>query len=434
MPTPIHQKVDLLQGDSLTVLRDLPDNSIDAVVTDPPYGLSDHGLTDVVDCLAAWIHGQPYLPRTAKKGFMGKPWDAWVPGPELWREVLRVLKPGGHALVFAGTRSMDLMSIALRLSGFELRDSIGHAHDDAGHGPLMAWVHGQGFPKSVNVFRAIAEKFGDADAAQAWHGWGTALKPAWEPILLCRKPLIERTIADNVLRHGTGALNIDGCRVPTGMEDGQIQSCVLPPDRRESAEGRDLDTAHATHCQSAQPAGRWPANVIHDGSPDVMAVFPESAGQLANVSRRRADKFRNTYGAFKGCDERSEKRGDSGSAARFFYCAKPSRAEKNAGVEDTHAGQCSPGSRNTHPTVKPVELCRYLCRLITPVGGVVLDPFMGSGTTGVAAILEGFGFVGIDAELDFVDVARARCAHAEREVNTQTQLSTQTQFDLFSCS
>lgn len=272
----------LHHGDCLAVLRTLADNSVDSIVTDPPYGLSDHKPSEVLACLSAWIAGKSYQPKG--KGFMGRSWDAWVPGPDVWRECLRVLKPGGHVLAFAGTRSMDLMSMALRLAGFELRDSIGHAHDGGG-APLMAWCYGSGFPKSLDVSKAIDKAGGaspreqsqilkarreatgmtreavaaelraggNTEAAAQWEGWGTALKPAWEPIVLARKPLIG-TVAENVLAHGTGALNIDGCRVPaekatTGWGGGG-SALYEGGLSREGGEAR------------LQDAGRWPANLI----------------------------------------------------------------------------------------------------------------------------------------------------------------------------
>jgi site-specific DNA-methyltransferase (adenine-specific) len=426
-------RLDLHHGDSLTVLQGLPDDSMDAVVTDPPYGLSEHKPSEVADCLRAWLDGKPYAPSAGKVGFMGQAWDAWVPGPELWREVLRVLKPGGHALVFAGTRSMDLMSMALRLSGFELRDSIGYAHDEGG-APLLAWVHAQGFPKSRDISKAIDRSLrgtSGTDAAKQWEGWGTALKPAFEPIVICRKPLAEKTVADNVLRYGTGAIRINACRVPvdSGVDAGQLRTMQRGGRATEDGYGMGA-TPDAPVVRSD---GRFPANFVHDGSGAVLSHFPESAGQLASVTRRNADTTRVTYAAFKGTEGGAAKRGDAGSAARFFYCAKPSRAEKDAGlahfdeqitdVLGRHRsrrmatvvrpdGAAPARGRNTHPTVKPVALCRYLCRLVTPPGGTVLDPFMGSGTTGVAALQEGFGFIGIDDDSEFVAIARARCAQA----------------------
>jgi DNA methylase len=240
-----------------------------------------------------------------------------------------VLKPGGHMLAFSGTRTYHRMVCAIEDAGFEVRDQIG-------------WTYGSGFPKSKNL---------DGE----WQGWGTALKPAWEPIVVARKPLIG-TVADNVLAHGTGALNIDGCRVPTG--------------------------------------DRWPANLIHDGSDEVVACFPTAPGQQCRARTDGASQGNNTFGALKHVTYEPEPRGDTGSAARFFYCAKASKSDR--------------GAENTHPTVKPTDLMRYLCRLVTPRGGVVLDHFMGSGSTGKAAVLEGFRFIGIDMMPEHVKIAEHR--------------------------
>jgi site-specific DNA-methyltransferase (adenine-specific) len=318
----------LIHGDCLEKLKKLSDCSVDSVVTDPPYGLS----------------------------FMGKKWDYDVPSVEVWKECLRVLKPGGHLLAFAGTRTQHRMAVRIEDAGFEIRD-------------MIAWVYGSGFPKSHNL-------------KDEWQGWGTALKPALEPITVARKPLIG-TVADNVLEHGTGGLNIDGCRVGTESTRrtcnglGQSSSFDMAASRERRLNGSD--------------AGRWPANLIHDGS-------DETAGLL-------------------------------GEAARFFYCAKASKADRDEGCEalpkkENKFGNQRNGedfgngsvndkfttqpSRNHHPTVKPTALMRYLCRLVTPPEGIVLDPFMGSGSTGKAAVLEGFQFIGIEREESYMEIAEAR--------------------------
>ena len=320
----------LLHGDCLEVLRTLPDCSVDAVVTDPPYGLS----------------------------FMGKRWDYDVPSVEVWAECLRVLKPGGHLLAFAGTRTQHRMAVRIEDAGFEIRD-------------MIAWVYGSGFPKSHNL-------------KNDWQGWGTALKPALEPITVARKPLVG-TVAENVLTHGTGALNIDGCRVGTEIRFNPPTSKGVTP---------AMGSFAMCNGQGSTVAGRWPANLIHDGSEEVVGVFPQAKGQQGAVGPQHGDKDSvNAYGDF-GPRQDFQPRGDSGSAARFFYCAKASKADRDA--------------KNNHPTVKPTALMQYLCRLVTPPGGVVLDPFMGSGSTGKAAVLEGFQFIGIEREAEYLAIAEAR--------------------------
>lgn len=377
-------------GDCRSLLRTLPDQSIDSIVTDPPYEL----------------------------GFMGKTWDSTgiAYQVDVWRECLRVLKHGGHLLSFGGSRTYHRMACAIEDAGFQIRDQI-------------MWVYGSGFPKSLDVSKAIdgltnetrkvigrqtkaRSRSGNSalptmgaqtvykswevtaphrDDAKQWEGWGTALKPAHEPIVLARKPL-DGTVAQNVIWYGTGALNIDGCRIA----------------------GADTTTRHNNSCSSymtgkigeVQPTqdtyitgssdGRFPANLIHDGSDEVLQLFP-----------------------------------DNGSAARFFYCAKANKRDRNEGLDDfpvREAGIKNEAGRgfsetdphrkimrqNHHPTVKPTDLMRYLCRLITPPNGLVLDPFCGSGSTGKAAVLEGFRFVGFEQSDDYVAIARARIAYAEQ--------------------
>ena len=391
----------LYLGDCLEILRTLPDSSVDSVVTDPPYGLSRE--PDMAEVLRHWLAGDDYVHRG--RGFMGKSWDSFVPGPAVWRECLRVLKPGGHLLAFFGTRTQDIGTLAIRLAGFEIRDSI-------------AWVYGSGFPKSHNLHGE-------------WQGWGTALKPALEPITVARKPL-EGTVAENVLAHGTGALNIDGCRV--GWPDGKAPEIGTsgwggPAKKLTAVPGQDGETVERAVPSSL---GRWPANLIHDGSDEVVALFPDNAGAAAPVKGTESSKA--SVGNVTGERERvpGAFHADTGSAARFFYCAKASRRDRNEGCENMperalnwSSGTKNPGSfqsegtkkaaNNNHPTVKPTALMRYLCRLVTPPGGLVLDPFMGSGSTGKAAMLEGFRFIGCELDPDYVAIARARIEDAQRQ-------------------
>jgi len=330
----------ILHGDCREVLKTLPDNSVDAIVTDPPYEL----------------------------GFMGKSWDSTGVANDIqtWQQCLRVLKPGGHLLAFSGTRTQHRMVCAIEDAGFEVRDQIG-------------WAYGSGFPKSHN---------GD------WGG--TALKPAWEPICMARKPLIG-TVEANWREYGTGALNIDGCRIePTGESRARVGE--ESKDRRY-AEAGSTNFAATPGPRGGDPLGRWPANLIHDGSDEVLAAFPQSAGQQGFVGVRNGDRPSiNTYGDW-GPRPDTAPRGDSGSAARFFYCAKADRADRNDG-----------NANNTHPTVKPTDLMRYLCRLVTPLGGTVLDPFMGSGSTLKAAEIDGFSAIGIELDPAYIEIARRRIA------------------------
>ena len=368
----------LHHGDCLEVLRGMPDNSVDSIVTDPPYGLTTNkkGGAGVASVNLESPYGRARIGTgNGAGGFMGLKWDGDVPSIEVWVECLRVLKPGGHLLAFAGTRTQHRMAVRIEDAGFEIRD-------------MIAWVYGSGFPKSRN----IANDMDEADAA-AWQGWGTALKPALEPITVARKPLTG-TVAANVLAHGAGALNIDGCRV------GDNAGWSYPNGRGGSGwHGRDGLANNLTEPMAATQ-GRWPANLIHDGSDEVVAGFPAKAGAAAPVKGTEASAMvANAYG------ERDRVpgafHGDTGSAARFFYCAKASKKDRGEG--------------NGHPTVKPTDLMAYLCRLVTPPGGVVLDPFMGSGSTGKAAVREGFRFIGIEREAEYLAIAQARIKHASQD-------------------
>jgi site-specific DNA-methyltransferase (adenine-specific) len=391
----------LILGDSLERLKGLEDNSVDSIVTDPPYGLS----------------------------FMGKKWDYDVPSQEIWEECLRVLKPGGYLLAFAGTRTQHRMAVRIEDAGFEIRD-------------MIAWVYGSGFPKSHNIGKAVDKlqgnkrevvgeqklmgtarrmkggnygDFGGEDTADVvnltkgnspYEGYGTALKPALEPITVARKPLSEKTVAQNVLKYGTGGINIDGCRV--------------------------------------ENTGRFPANLIHDGSDEVVKLFPETGGGKFSKQTRSRKGFM-LSGSEDNIQEANapDNYGDSGSASRFFYCAKASKSERNRGCEEFEEkplafsnqakaelkrgntnfnGGDAKGHgnkirhiKNHHPTVKPISLMRYLCRLVTPKGGTVLDPFMGSGTTGIGAKLEGFDFIGIEREEEYIKIAEARINAWQKE-------------------
>ena len=410
----------IIKGDCLNVMAGLPAASIDAIVTDPPYGLS----------------------------FMGKDWDKGVPGESFWREALRVAKPGCHILAAGGSRTYHRLTCAIEDAGWEIRDCV-------------MWIYGSGFPKSHDVSKAIdreagAERevlginpnfcknrvdsigtangiYGGAgpdngkfitapatEAAKQWQGWGTALKPAFEPFILARKPL-DGTVAENVQKHGCGGLNVDGCRV------GSDETTVRKNNARTNGSGWGMGKhAHV----NGSDLGRWPANVIHDGSDEVVRVFPETH---AAGTYREGSRAGNTFNKRQdsGKDKQRPAIDNGGSASRFFYCAKASASERDEGCEGlalvTHQsgmGGAMPvdddgnardrfkaQSRNHHPTVKPVDLMKYLCRLITPPGGLILDPFCGSGSTGVAAMREGFNFIGIELNADYAEIARRRIDH-----------------------
>jgi DNA modification methylase len=492
--------IELILGDCLEVMRKMPDKSIDAVVTDPPYEL----------------------------GFMGKSWDntgiAYQVG--MWAEVLRILKPGGHLLSFGGSRTYHRMACAIEDAGFEIRDQL-------------QWIYGSGFPKSLDVSKAIDKDNGKSSAlykftkwfsevskdktnkeidsylgldsngatashyrclsgqqprfprlkhyyklqkwigfdntwddviieaerevigkkstnktvyqaigsqntsgevditspatpeAQYWQGWGTALKPAHEPIVLARKP-ITGTVANNVLAYGTGGINIDGCRVGT---TGACNHGTKPKDDGYMANHGIYGKFRPLEKQDYNK-GRFPANILHDGSDEVVGMFPVTTSGNLNNGHKRGDGTGNSFMGGGGVVT-GNYGGDSGSAARFFYSAKASRSERNAGLEGmpdktfqmnhpqqsgTLEDRYNASNKNYHPTVKPIAVMRWLVRLITPPNGTVLDPFTGSGTTGIAAVLEGFDFIGIEREAEYHEIARRRIEHWQSQFQMRLPL------------
>jgi DNA modification methylase len=440
-------------GNNIEVLKTFPDNSIDSVVTDPPYGLGKE--PNAIEVLQSWITTGYH--EVKGKGFMGKEWDAFVPQPNFWKEIYRVLKPGGYVLSFAGTRTYDWMVMAVRLAGFEIRD-------------MIAWLYGSGFPKSLDISKAIDKMMGaerevvgsykvTGNAAQStkekggtyasntnsigikpiyinitapstkeakqWDGWGTALKPALEPIVMARKPL-DGTVAQNILKHGVGGINIDGCRIGT--------------EERTQFSGKGTNGGvynefpqHNAHWETVK--GRFPANVIHDGSEEVVSLFPESkSGEYKGEGTKSGGIWSKSTGQPAGREY-----GDSGSASRFFYTAKASQEERNFGLYDFEEVELRGGGgrvkqgydleneeekrlhlvsgkfgavkakkKNIHPTVKPIDLMRYLVRLVTPKNGICLDPYLGSGTTAIACEMEKFSWIGIELMPEYAEIAKAR--------------------------
>lgn len=392
-------RVSLFSGDCLDSLRSLPDNSVDAIVTDPPYALTSISARFGSSDAAPAQFGTDGAFARASRGFMGKTWDTGERAfaIEFWQECLRVLKPGGHVVAFSGTRTYHNMAVAIERAGFEIRDQL-------------AWMYGTGFPKSHNVSKAIdrmagAEReivsetktgwkgtlggkaaLGGLGAAEEvrrvtrsatpeaaeWEGWGTALKPAWEPIALARKPL-DGTVAENCLTHGTGALNVGACRVGSEARTASFSSLMAASGNRlgdpaVKAARRGLERTEK------QYEGRFPANILHDGSPEVVNAFPDAPGQQRSVGPEHGARGRtNVYGEF-GPRDPFEPRGDGGSASRFFYSAKADADDRNG---------------LNHPTIKPVDLMRWLVRLVARKGSVILDPFAGTGTTAEAAYWEG---------------------------------------------
>jgi len=421
-------------GDCLEVMDKLDKCSVDSIVTDPPYHLTSIVKRFGKEDSAPAKHGTDGVFVRSSKGFMGKEWDGGDIAfqSDTWRKCYDLLKPGGHLIAFSGSRTYHRMAVAIEDAGFEIRDQC-------------IWLYGSGFPKSHNI--------GD--------GWGTALKPAHEPMVLARKPLSEKSVADNVMQHRTGAINIDACRI-----EGEVKHPETMPDFRDQGEqskaaiGVDKlsfgQTSNAkrkkvvrkprsddgvwsddnsgmksegSEFADADPRGRWPSNVMHDGSEQVQEIFPET--NSTEVSRQRTHK--GIWSDNKDEDgEYMPAYGDQGNASRYFYCAKTSKEERNFGLGGKKASQYSSDGRtketegphqrnksvsaNTHPTVKPIELMRYLVRLVTPKGGVVLDPFMGSGSTGMGAREEDFNFIGIEKEEEYYEIAKARIKNVKPQL------------------
>lgn len=476
----------VVSGNNLDTLKNYPDNYFDSVVTDPPYGLGKEPNTH--EMLKAWIE-TGYL-EVKGSGFMGKEWDAFVPQPLFWKEIFRVLKHGGHIVAFFGTRTYDWGCMAIRLAGFEIRDCI-------------QWVYGSGFPKSHNISKAIDKMYGaereiiaqhtnsastlgngqtmdggkanknfmiTASAttqAKQWDGWGSALKPANEPIVLARKPLEKGlSIAENVLKWGTGAINIDASRIGSELIKGQkagqgfnnVKGFVV---------NTKLGNEEAKEYISEDINGRFPANFIMTHHPDCeciginkeeivedwichddcpIKILDEQSGERKSngLYKKDGDWENKGDGQIRtwnvGYDKLNKYAGEIGGASRFFYIAKASKWERNFGLDEfdnkppmyeSHrpnyentkgietpfagAGRTGNENRNNHPTVKPIKLMQYLVRMITPPNGIVLDPFAGSGTTGIACKIDDFQFVGLELSVEYTEIANARIQSFDSE-------------------
>ena len=474
----------LLNGDCIEEMQKLIDDGkqVDSIVTDPPYHLTSITERFGKEGSAPAQHGTDGAFARASKGFMGKEWDGGDIAfrKETWELAYKLLKPGGHLLAFSGSRTYHRMAVAIEDAGFDIRDQI-------------MWLYGSGFPKSLNIGKAIDKKLGNdrevvgtiergsvekaiekgvgytADPANQnnkaifgygtetvtkgnteWEGWGTALKPAHEPIVMARKPISEKSIADNVLKHGTGGINIDGCRIEGDVKHpdtnpdfrdagkqskekigidklsyGQTENIKRKTTKRKSRSEDGVWTddnsgmkAEGSEFADADPKGRFPANVMHDGSEVVKDIFPHTkSGKDKNPTEGNVSGF---FGNNMGYYSKDANYGDEGSAARYFYCPKVSRTERDKGLSGKKDGKPvrwnkagewtndTTPAKNSHPTVKPVELMKYLCRMVTPKGGTVLDIFMGSGSTGMAAKDEGFDFIGIEKDKEYFQIAEQR--------------------------
>ena len=418
----------IINGDCIEEMQKLIDQGVqvDAVVTDPPYHLQSIVDRFGKEGSAPAKQGTDGAFARASSGFMGQEWDGGDIAfrVETWRLAWELLKPGGHLLAFSASRNYHRMAVAIEDAGFEIRDQ-------------MMWLYGSGFPKSMNISKAIDKAAGAerevigenpynklrgtgtaawdgnlnrmqrssnitapaTEAAQQWEGWGTALKPAHEPIAVGRKPISEGTVAKNVLKHGTGGINIDASRITTNPDDDNLRPNALNHNKTKAADiyskykvGADVQTQDNGYHSTK---GRFPANIMHDGSDAVTSLFPhtKSAGKARAASEgSHSGEDGNIFSP--GLGGSAMRFGDEGSAARFFYCPKVSKKER--------------GKNNKHPTVKPQELMKYLVRLVTPKGGTVLDPFMGSGSTGMAAKDLGFDFIGIEKSEEYFKICQER--------------------------
>jgi site-specific DNA-methyltransferase (adenine-specific) len=409
--------MNLYNDDCLNVLKSMDDNSVDSIVTDPPYGIS----------------------------FMNKHWDYDVPIVEIWQECLRVLKPGGYLLSFSSSRTYHRIAINIEDAGFEIRD-------------MIEWVYGSGMPKSLNVSKAIDKKNGktgkvvgkrshptlkdkskidrqenhqfhgknnikdewdiiepESEDAQTWKGWGTALKPAHEPICMARKPLSEKTVADNCLKHGTGAININDSRILYDENNQPIPQIAQNKrnvnSKKSMFDGQSFNKSKTNAVIGGSTVGRFPANLIHDGSDVVTDMFPNTGkknkdGEPYSYIDTEYNNEKNSLFNMGDKPQSPSNYNDGGSSARFFYCAKSTTKERT----------CNGLVDNKHPTIKPIKLMKYLIKLVTQPGGIVLDPFMGSGTTGMASMKMGYDFIGIELDEEYFDVAKMRIATIESGV------------------
>ena len=401
--------MNLINDDCLKAMKTIAENSVDTVITDPPYNL--------IKSNSGFERGKnsPFT-RVAKGGFMGKEWDGTgiALSIDLWKDVLRIAKPGAFLLCFGGTRTYHRIACAIEDAGWEIRDCI-------------MWVYGSGFPKSLNIQKQLM-KTAKFKTGIDFIGYGTALKPAYEPIIVAMKP-VDGGFANNALKYGVSGLNIDDCRIPVNADIDDKRLGGKGEWKTDKTAKNVYEGGYAGNNIKSSESGRFPANFIHDGSDEVVDLFPNSNGCQPHKINSKNDKYEG-WGSITNKNGEMVGYNGKGSAARFFYCAKASRSERDKGLENCEekakcdidkmgGAKCTmkTGSgnernvkyKNHHPTVKPIKLMEYLCKLTkTPSGGVVLDPFMGSGTTGIACVNTGRDFIGVEKETEYFEIARRR--------------------------